>query len=203
MAASASRSRLWFRDQLDDFLQRIRIIDVRCAVGRARVLRRHQFLYRSGYAIWPLSGRENHIQKSPHVRTLSDYPVGFPASHGNGRRARCRRSHDELSSGYNADRGHCFLWYAIGDDLRNRRNPDFALTSTLPTCEPEVDRADSTMHRIYRPAPAPGGCGGRDRAATCHPLDRCTFKEMSDDKYPGQNWLLLPKCQRRKISRWG
>src|SRR5687768_17262696 len=81
-------------------------------------------------------------------------------------------------------RGHCFLWYAIGDDLRNRRNPDFALTSTLPTCEPEVDRADSTMHRICRPAPAPGGCGGRDRAATCHPLDRCTFKEMSDDKYP-------------------
>jgi len=24
-----------------------------------------------------LGGRENHIQKSPHVRTLSDYPVGF------------------------------------------------------------------------------------------------------------------------------
>jgi hypothetical protein len=38
--------------------------------------------------------------------------------------------------------GQCFLWYAIGDDLRNRRNSDFALTSTPPSCEPEVHRAD-------------------------------------------------------------
>jgi len=42
----------------------------------------------------------------------------------------------------------------------------------------------STMHLIcrshtgtWRPV------AGRDRAATCHPVDRCTIKEMSDDKY--------------------
>jgi hypothetical protein len=40
--------------------------------------------------------------------------------------------------------GHCFLWYAIGDDLRNRRNRSCRLH----------DASDN------RPAPAPGGSGG-------------------------------------------
>jgi hypothetical protein len=104
--------------------------------------------------------------------------------------------------------GHCFLWYAIGDYPKDRRNPDFALTSTPPTCEPEVHRATSTTHRISLPARAPGGlsregpAGPRDLdlATSCHPLDR--RKKMPDHKYPAQNWLLLPKRPRRPIPRW-
>jgi hypothetical protein len=78
------------------------------------------------------------------------------------------------SSGYNADRGHCFLWYAIGGGLGNRRNPDFALTSTLPMCEPEVDRAD--IHNASDVSAARSGtwrpvAGGTGRQRAIHWID--------------------------------
>ena len=77
------------------------------------------------------------------------------------------------SSGYNADRGHCSLWYAIGGSLGKHRNPDFALTSTLPMCEPEVYRAD--IHDASDMATRTGtwrlGAEGAGRQRAIHWID--------------------------------
>ena len=135
------------------------------------------------------------------MRTLSDYPVGVPVLMGT----------DDVRVAGAATMNYlqtimptgAIAFFGMRSAMTNRRHPDFALTSTPPTCEPEVDRADiddaSDMSIAHRHLEARGG---RDRAATCHPLDRCTIKGMSNDKYPAQNWLLLPKRQRRQISRW-
>jgi hypothetical protein len=149
-----------------------------------------------------LSGRENHVQQSSPVRTLSDYPVGVPLLMGTddvrvAGAATTNYLHTIMPTG-------AIAFFGMRSAMTNRRNPDFALTSTPPTCEPEVIVQTSTMHRIcrshtgtWRPV-----AGGTERQRAIHWIDAqsrrcpmtntlprtgCFSRNASADKFRGGN----------------